>query len=258
MAPGAFAGNAALLKDDVDGSEDDSAQEEGDLDEMFEAEEEDDTAQIPEESKISKILSDQTTKTVIILVLCLLFCLPAFTVETYLGDAVTLHDQALKHLGAIYDYGPDSWSDYRIAVDHLVNATLDENQIYPLILLQAADPEEDAWYAGTKRQEWEPKYTTLRQGEYRSQAYTTKNGLRFWVAYSTRAALQAESIINIARTLFIVVILALGSILFTQDAQRLVLDPLERMIEKVRLIAQNPLIAASEDINQAGPMAFID
>jgi len=30
------------------------------------------------------------------------------------------------------------------------------------------------------------------------------------------------------------------------------------MIEKVRLIAQNPLIAASEDINQAGPMAFID
>lgn len=38
----------------------------------------------------------------------------------------------------------------------------------------------------------------------------------------------------------------------------MVLDPLERMIEKVRLIAQNPLIAASEDINQAGPMAFID
>jgi hypothetical protein len=29
----------------------------------------------------------------------------------------------------------------------------------------------------------------------------------------------------------------------------LVLDPLERMIEKVRLIAQNPLIAASDDIN---------
>ena len=99
---------------------------------------------------------------------------------------------------------------------------------------------------------------SLRSDEYRSAAVAASNGVEFVVAYSTRAALEAESIINIARTLFIVVILALGSILFTQDAQRLVLDPLERMIEKVRLIAQNPLIAASEDINQAGPMAFID
>jgi hypothetical protein len=94
---------------------------------MFEEDEEDDTAQIPEESKISKILSDQTTKTVIILVLCLLFCLPAFTVETYLGDTVTLHDQAVKHLQAIYDYGPDSWPDYRIAFEHLVDATRGED-----------------------------------------------------------------------------------------------------------------------------------
>ena len=102
-------------------------QEDADLDEIFEEDEEDDNDLIPEESKISKILSDQTTKTVIILVLCLLFCLPAFTVETYLGDTVTLHDQALKHLGAIYDYGSDSWPDYKIALEHLVNATRGED-----------------------------------------------------------------------------------------------------------------------------------
>ena len=107
------------------------------------------------------------------------------------------------------------------------------------------------------RKEWEPALESLRPDEYRSATYTA-DGFEFIVAYSTRAALKAESIINIARTLFIVIILALGSILFTQDAQRLVLDPLERMIEKVRLIAQNPLIAASEEINEAGPMAFID
>lgn len=127
-----------------------------------------------------------------------------------------------------------------------------------MILLKAADPNQATWNADPVLQEWEPTVTSLRQDEYRSATAKASNGLEFVVAYSTRAALQAESIINIARTLFIVVILALGSILFTQDAQRLVLDPLERMIEKVRLIAQNPLIAASEDINQAGPMAFID
>jgi hypothetical protein len=115
LAPAALTGEPAALKQEPEVSEDSSAQEDGDLDEMFEADEEEDQAQIPEESKISRILSDKTTKTVIILVLCLLFCLPAFTVETYLGDTVTLHDQALKHLGAIYDYGDESWPDYKIA-----------------------------------------------------------------------------------------------------------------------------------------------
>lgn len=46
-----------MLQDDAELSEDESGQEE-DLEEMFEEDEEDDTAQIPEESKISKILSD--------------------------------------------------------------------------------------------------------------------------------------------------------------------------------------------------------
>jgi uncharacterized Fe-S center protein len=54
-----------------------------------------------------------------------------------------------------------------------------------------------------------------------------------------------------------VVVLGLASIFFTKDAQVLVLDPLERMIEKIKLIAKNPLIAATEDINEAGLMSFI-
>jgi hypothetical protein len=124
LAPGfnSNGGNNAPGKQrEPEASDEDSAAA-GDLEEMFEEEDDDDAAQIPEESKISKILSDQTTKTVIILVLCLLFCLPAFTVETYLGDTVTLHDQALKHLGAIYDEfdeAPSSWTDYGIALKHL-------------------------------------------------------------------------------------------------------------------------------------------
>lgn len=102
---------------------------------MFEDDEDDEEGQIPEESKISKILSDQTTKTVIILVLCLLFCLPAFTVETYLSDTVTLHDQANKYLQGIYDQGEESWPDYKVAYDHLIKKTRNEDQIYPLIYI---------------------------------------------------------------------------------------------------------------------------
>jgi hypothetical protein len=35
-----------------------------------------------------------------------------------------------------------------------------------------------------------------------------------------------------------------------------VLDPLERMIEKVKIIAQNPMSAATDEVNYAGVFSF--
>jgi hypothetical protein len=65
-----------------------------------------------------------------------------------------------------------------------------------------------------------------------------------------------DSIINIARTFFIVIILSFSSHLFTKDAQVLVLDPLERMIEKVKIISQNPMSASTDEVNYAGVFSF--
>jgi hypothetical protein len=69
---------------------------------------------------------------------------------------------------------------------------------------------------------------------------------------------MVESQINIARTSFIIFVLGISSIYFTSDAQKLVLDPLERMIEKIKAISKNPLVAATEEVNEAGLMSFID
>lgn len=87
---------------------------------------------------------------------------------------------------------------------------------------------------------------------------TSSNGFEFIAAYSTKSYTRVESILNIARTTTVVIILSLSSISFTKDAQEMVLDPLERMIEKVKLIAKNPLIATSEEVNEAGIMSFFD
>lgn len=57
---------------------------------------------IPEESKISKTLSDQTIKTVVMLVLFLLFMLAICSSETYL-DSDIMHNQGLENLKKIYD-----------------------------------------------------------------------------------------------------------------------------------------------------------
>lgn len=60
--------------------------------------------EIPEESKISKTLSDKTIKTVVMLVLLLLFMLAICSSEAYL-DSDIMHVQGLKNLRAIYDRG---------------------------------------------------------------------------------------------------------------------------------------------------------
>jgi hypothetical protein len=53
-------------------------------------------------------------------------------------------------------------------------------------------------------------------------------------------------------------VLAIASVYFTKDAQDMVLDPLERMIEKVKIIASNPMSAATDEVNLAGVYSFAD
>lgn len=45
--------------------------------------------------------------------------------------------------------------------------------------------------------------------------------------------------------------LAVGSILFTQDANEVIIRPIMRMIEKIQRIAKNPIEAASKEDKEA-------
>ena len=59
--------------------------------------------------------------------------------------------------------------------------------------------------------------------------------------------MKGESWINLGRTLFVAALLAIGSLEFERLAQTLVLGPIERMLEKVKLIALNPMLAVDEE-----------
>ena len=48
------------------------------------------------------------------------------------------------------------------------------------------------------------------------------------------------------------IVLSIAAMFFNSDANRLVLNPIERMLEKVRLIAKDPLSAASDEVEMAG------
>ncbi len=58
------------------------------------------------------------------------------------------------------------------------------------------------------------------------------------------------------RTFIVITILIVSFLLFSRDARKLVLDPLERMIEKVKMIAKDPLAASSNKIDEAGMISF--
>lgn len=50
------------------------------------------------------------------------------------------------------------------------------------------------------------------------------------------------------RTIFVCVVLTIACYFFINDANNLVLNPIERMLEKIRLIRKNPLAAASDEV----------
>lgn len=53
-----------------------------------------------------------------------------------------------------------------------------------------------------------------------------------------------NAILSIIRTIFVSIVLASGAIYFSSDVEKLVLQPIESMMKKVRRIAENPLEAA--------------
>jgi hypothetical protein len=52
---------------------------------------------------------------------------------------------------------------------------------------------------------------------------------------------QVASLLSLARTLFLVLLLAAGAAALSLDSRRLVLQPVERMVDRVREMAEDPL-----------------
>jgi hypothetical protein len=55
---------------------------------------------------------------------------------------------------------------------------------------------------------------------------------------------RTEAIINLARTFFVTCVFAIAAVFFNSITNKWVMLPIERMLEKVRLIAKNPLAVA--------------
>ena len=78
------------------------------------------------------------------------------------------------------------------------------------------------------------EYTAISvKGVFQTDDKGGIDDITFTVIYSTKAFTEIEAILNLCKTLFICFVLGIAAHYFTKDAQSLVLEPLERMIEKV-------------------------
>lgn len=101
------------------------------------------------ESQISKALSDSITKTVVILVLLMLFILPIIDSDTWISDQIYTAN-AITLLLNQYKYGT-SWLTYQNTVKFCAESGLTRDRetstenVHPIIRMSVADPEGTPW-----------------------------------------------------------------------------------------------------------------
>ena len=226
-------------------------------------EHDDDDTQIPSESRISKQLSEEITKVVVSLVLIMLFVAPIFQMETWV-DVQIYHKAALDMAIKTYNRGlqefeglnEQSWPAYQESVITLEKDT-DEGSFYPILWYSLPDPDGSPF--NTEIIEEQPNKdaietdpTQLRITDFDALFKKADNGIEFVIAYSIRSMARTEAIINIARTFFVTCVFAIAAVFFNSITNKWVMLPIERMLEKVRLIAKNPLAVAQDDADLAG------
>jgi len=69
---------------------------------------------------------------------------------------------------------------------------------------------------------------------------------------------EMNSLLSIIRTVFVIVVLTIGALYFSKDANDLVLTPIEKMVNKVKEIGKNPLRAAEMEEAEAIAKMIID
>lgn len=89
----------------------------------------------------------------------------------------------------------------------------------------------------------------MRYDDTSASTATASNGATLVALYLIQHNNKINSILSIGRTIFVCIVLAVASVFFTSDANTLVLGPIERMLEKVKMIAKNPLAAASDEVD---------
>lgn len=83
----------------------------------------------------------------------------------------------------------------------------------------------------------------MEKSKFTPHVATDIKDFNFFFVFDIRRQVQFECRLNICQTVFICILLGFGAMTFSKDANKLVLQPIERMIAKLEKIRNNPLEA---------------
>ena len=194
-------------------------------------------------SAVGQHLSEQTTRKVVLLVLLMLFGIPLLQ-PTPSQQAEEYSLRELSMLSASSTLSSAEWGNE-------VNFTL---SYYPSILYLNVSPPTQASSAASASS-YTLEYIDPSLSQYRVSELLSVSFNNVLALFSQRDQSRLTGEYNIVTTLVVLVLLAVGAVLFNRNNHRMVIVPIERMMATIVALQQNPLAKASLASAQAGGIA---
>ena len=205
-------------------------------------------------------LSVANIQRVIIIVLILMMFIPIFNINTYYSD-YTGYQSGLTYI----EYVANNDSITSQGFDDLWDLYINENKdaTMPLLILnlyKKVDNDSEGELIKTyvnqsatsakTEEEIVDKYRTYEiiAATEPDDLIALGNGGYFVVALLDRTSVaDLNAFINILRTLFSLAVFIIFALLFSRDANKLILEPMERMMRTIKRIKANPVQAAKDE-----------
>ena len=190
---------------------------------------------VPTESHVGAEMSDRTTKKVIIGILVMLIGIPLLQAdEVVYRNEFSMNMVLENRLPLVNEFDQSSIEKLEFSESLLLNTTDCIDITYrgfdDGLPEKAVIPHDRARPADLRREEMNV-ISISAMGRSRTMTST----------FDISERVREEALLGILLTSFIIVLLGLGMISFTKDVRNLVIVPIEKMIQLVREISENPL-----------------
>lgn len=195
------------------------------------------------ESKVGKKLARLTTMRVTIIVLILLLVVPLAD-SSYWSDPPQCADLAVKQISLLSELKNKSKAENisKFCQEIIENC---KKGNYPIIYISASN---DVC-----------SYGKLPDDSFRSdeflESYDQNQSFWAYAIFDYRYNTRMNSLLNMMRTLFVSLLLTIASIYFTKDVDELILNPVERMMNRVNKLAEDPLNIKNQQFNLDGDVS---
>lgn len=206
-----------------------------------------------EKSKLGEQISDSITKRVVVLVLVMVCILPLLDVPG-VNNAPEFGTQFMHVLNSEDDASISAGVKNAMIAsffDSVKKIAILDRREYCLSLYMY--PYSSSTLSWLSTDEYQDKVAELRPEATKIYSHTTGSTVTTAV-FSLKYLEYYYALYSTITTLFIAVLLVLGSLIFTSDTQNMVIAPIERMMHMVDAVAKDPLkpITFDHDPNSSG------